>query len=104
MDLLHHFREIWCVDFEFHASDGHRPQPHCVVAREMRSGQLVSPVAGGWGRGSTLPAGGGFPLRRVLCERGNRLPSGVELGCPASHPRPVRRVPKPHERVADPAR
>ena len=35
------FREIWAVDFEFIARDGERPVPVCLVARELRSGQLV---------------------------------------------------------------
>ncbi|HJZ53632.1 MAG TPA: DNA polymerase [Gemmataceae bacterium] len=41
MDALRCFRELWCVDFEFHAPTGHRPEPLCVVARELRSGRLV---------------------------------------------------------------
>ncbi len=41
MDLLGCYREIWCVDFEFRAPDGHRPEPRCVVARELRSGRVV---------------------------------------------------------------
>jgi DNA polymerase I len=35
------FREIWCADFEFRAPDGHRPEPHCLVAREVRTGRDV---------------------------------------------------------------
>lgn len=41
MESLRHFREVWCLDFEFHAPAGHRPTPLCVVAKEMRSGRLV---------------------------------------------------------------
>jgi len=41
VDSLHHFREVWAVDFEFTAPPGHRPKPLCVVARELRSGRLV---------------------------------------------------------------
>ncbi len=33
------YREIWCLDFEFRAPDGERPEPHCMVARELRSGR-----------------------------------------------------------------
>src|SRR5262245_33086959 len=33
------FREIWCVDFEFHSGDGERPIPVCYVAHEERSGR-----------------------------------------------------------------
>lgn len=35
------FREIWCVDYEFGAAPGERPDPVCVVAREMRSSKLI---------------------------------------------------------------
>jgi DNA polymerase-1 len=35
------FREIWLVDFEFIATDGERPIPVCMVAREARTGRLV---------------------------------------------------------------
>jgi hypothetical protein len=35
------FREIWAVDFEFDARPGSRPDPVCMVARELRLGRLV---------------------------------------------------------------
>lgn len=35
------YREVWCVDFEFFAPEGERPQPVCLVARELRSARLV---------------------------------------------------------------
>lgn len=35
------FREIWAVDFEFIAEPGSRPDPVCMVARELLSGRLV---------------------------------------------------------------
>jgi hypothetical protein len=35
------YREIWAIDFEFQSLPGERPIPHCLVARELRSGQLV---------------------------------------------------------------
>ena len=41
MNALRHFRAVWVVDFEFTAPPGHRPNPLCVVARELRSGRLV---------------------------------------------------------------
>jgi len=41
MNSLAPFREIWLIDFEFSAPDGERPTPHCMVAREHRSGRLV---------------------------------------------------------------
>ena len=35
------FDQIWLVDFEFHAPDGDRPQPICLVANELRSNRTV---------------------------------------------------------------
>src|SRR5271167_3489301 len=35
------YREVWAVDFEFTAPPGERPTPLCMVARELRSCQLV---------------------------------------------------------------
>jgi len=35
------FQQIWHVDFEFNASDGERPKPVCLVAKEVRSGQVL---------------------------------------------------------------
>ena len=39
--MLHHFREIWLVDFEFAQPPGEQPHPVCLVAREYRSGQTI---------------------------------------------------------------
>src|ERR1700722_8685845 len=41
MEWLTHFNKIWLVDFEFCQPEGERPAPVCMVAREIRSGQLV---------------------------------------------------------------
>jgi hypothetical protein len=41
MNLLDHYRAVWLVDFEFGAAPGCRPEPRCLVARELRSGRLV---------------------------------------------------------------
>ncbi len=35
------FKQIWCVDFEFYAPDGERPDPLCLVARELRTGREI---------------------------------------------------------------
>jgi DNA polymerase I len=35
------YREIWAVDFEFRAPDGERPDPICMVARELRTGRVL---------------------------------------------------------------
>jgi hypothetical protein len=42
MIRLDQFNEIWCLDSEFRAPDGHRPEPVCLVAVELRSGRRVS--------------------------------------------------------------
>ena len=35
------FREIWCCDFEFSASDGNRPAVRCMVALEYRTRRII---------------------------------------------------------------
>lgn len=35
------YGEIWVIDFEFFAPPGHRPQPVCLVGRELLSGRLL---------------------------------------------------------------
>ena len=40
-DPLGRFAEIWAVDFEFITGPGERPDPVCMVARELRSGRVV---------------------------------------------------------------
>jgi hypothetical protein len=35
------FREVWCVDFEFAAGAGSRPDPVCLVAWELKSGRRL---------------------------------------------------------------
>jgi hypothetical protein len=35
------YREIWAVDFEFVPKPGERPDPVCLVARELRSGHTI---------------------------------------------------------------
>jgi hypothetical protein len=35
------FREVWAADFEFVALPGERPQPICLVARELGTGRIV---------------------------------------------------------------
>ena len=39
--MLLQFREIWLWDFEFRAPEGERPEPLCMVARELRSGRIL---------------------------------------------------------------
>ena len=38
---LSKFRTVWFVDFEFRADPGERPNPVCLVARELHSNRLV---------------------------------------------------------------
>ncbi len=38
---LRSFNEIWAVDFEFTAPDGHRPVPICMVAIELLTGRML---------------------------------------------------------------
>jgi hypothetical protein len=38
---LDHYRDIWLVDTEFSQPPGERPDPICLVARELRSGQTI---------------------------------------------------------------
>ncbi len=35
------FGQVWAVDFEFIARPGERPEPICMVARELRSRELI---------------------------------------------------------------
>jgi len=41
MSDLAGFEEVWCVDTEYSAKDGHQPEPICLVARELRCGRQV---------------------------------------------------------------
>jgi DNA polymerase I len=51
------FRELWAVDFEFTAPPGERPEPICLVARELRSGQLIRQWRDEFGRCSPYGIG-----------------------------------------------
>src|SRR6516164_7190926 len=39
--MLGHFKEIWCVDFEFAVREGEPPIPVCIVAKELRTGRVI---------------------------------------------------------------
>jgi DNA polymerase I len=45
---LHHYCEIWLVDFEFTNLPGERPVPVCMVAREFSSNRLVRTFENGF--------------------------------------------------------
>ncbi|NCW40419.1 MAG: DNA polymerase I [Betaproteobacteria bacterium] len=49
--VLDRFPKVWCVDFEFMARAGERPEPVCCVALELRSGQEIRL----WGEGMASP-------------------------------------------------
>ncbi len=40
-DQLQQFTAVWLIDFEFQAPPGERPQPHCLAALEILSGQRL---------------------------------------------------------------
>ncbi len=40
-DQLRDFSAVWLIDFEFHAPAGERPQPLCLSALELRTGQRL---------------------------------------------------------------
>ena len=39
--MLEIYRGVWAVDFEFMAPPGERPDPVCLVARELKSGKTI---------------------------------------------------------------
>src|ERR1700761_6775043 len=39
--MLDQFTFIWVVDFEFRAPEGQRPEPICMVARELLTGARI---------------------------------------------------------------
>ena len=52
------FREIWCLDFEFHPDDhreGGRPVPVCLVARELRTARTIRQWRGEFGSHPPFP-------------------------------------------------
>jgi hypothetical protein len=42
MSLLDRYKEVWFIDFEFHAPPGERPEPLCMVAQELWSGRRLA--------------------------------------------------------------
>ena len=66
---LERFKEIWLLDTEFSALPGYLPRVVCVVARELRSGQLIRlwehELASRW----PVFDRARFSPRRLLCER-----------------------------------
>src|SRR5512132_1390341 len=51
------YAEIWAVDFEFNAEPGENPEPVCLVAWELRSGQKVKVWQDGFGATPPYPTG-----------------------------------------------
>jgi DNA polymerase family A len=48
--MLDDYREIWATDFEFVAQAGERPDPVCLVARELKSGRTIRLWRGQFGK------------------------------------------------------
>jgi hypothetical protein len=42
LSLRRYYREVWVVDFEFHAPDGERPRPLCCAACELFSHRAIA--------------------------------------------------------------
>jgi DNA polymerase family A len=51
------YAEIWAIDFEFGAESGENPEPVCLVAWELRSGQKVKLWQDGFGAAPPYPTG-----------------------------------------------
>ena len=90
------------MDFEFRAPDGERPEPLCMVARELRGGRLLELWADELRACASPPfdVGPDAPVRRLLRQRRAGLLPGARLADAGAHPRPVRRVPRRHQRQA----
>ena len=56
--LAEEFEQVWAVDFEFREVNGNLPEVHCMVARELFSGQLIRTwIAGKLSTPCPLPLG-----------------------------------------------
>jgi DNA polymerase I len=55
--MLDAFREVWCVDFEFGAPPGERPDVRCLVARNLKTGQTLRLMRDELGRRPPYPTG-----------------------------------------------
>src|SRR4051794_25160241 len=55
--LAAEFRELWCVDFEYRSTPGNRPDPVCLVARELRSDRVVRLWRTDFGSAPPYPTG-----------------------------------------------
>jgi hypothetical protein len=73
--VLDSFREVVVVDFEFTALPGERPDPVCLVARELRSGRRFRIWLDGLGPGLRLPYATGTDVLLIA------FYTSAELGC-----------------------
>ena len=73
--MLDSFREVVVVDFEFTALPGERPDPVCLVARELRSGRRFRIWLDGLGPGLRLPYATGTDVLLIA------FYTSAELGC-----------------------
>jgi len=82
MDRLQSFREIWCVDFEFGAPPGGRPEPRCMVARETRTGRTIRLWADELARMNSAPFSTGADSLFVAYFASAELGCFLSLGWP----------------------
>jgi hypothetical protein len=79
--VLDRFPQVWCVDFEFMARPGERPEPVCCVALELRTGREVRL----WGAelATALPIGADdlYVAYYASAEMGCHLALGWPLPC-----------------------
>ena len=54
---LSNFREIWLVDFEFHAPDGESPRPICMCGVEFNTGRVLRLWVDEFGTDPPFPTG-----------------------------------------------
>lgn len=64
--------EIWVADFEYSQATNHLPSPHCLVAREVRTGRLLRVWLGG-----NPPARPPFDVTRCIYVAYNAVAEGL---------------------------
>lgn len=87
LTVLAAFREIVVADFEFTVATGERPDPVCLVARELRSGRSFRIFKGQFG--SAPPYATGPDVLFVAYYASAELGCYRVLGCPIRYARSV---------------
>ena len=98
------FREIVVADFEFAAAPGERPAPLCLVAHELRSGRRIGVWEDQFGSAPPYATGPDVLFVAYYASRRAGLLSRARLADAGAHPRPLRRIPRPRQWLADPRR